>query len=357
MILKVYDRNLVYQGEVDDFESCILTRPYRGHGKLEMTIPMESANADILTRFSWIYAGPRRIYQILYIEADTQDQDILHIIGMAGGQAWACRVTKPPTGYSHITVTGSRDAIAKAYIYATAINPDDENRKVPHLAVAADQAGEIITDKSRLQMVRDEVERVLASDDMGYFWDYQNGRIVFDTYKGSDRTEGQSILPPAVFALKYDNLLTRRYVESELDTENVIYIGGQGEGAERTILEVGDGEGESRFEGFQDARDTNDQTELVNRAKSNLRSTVESMEASVTAFGSLTYEVDFFLGDMVTVSDQKLGKKLDTRITEVREIYEKGRPDDIEVTFGNTIPADIHMIARHRKQINQLQTV
>lgn len=357
MKLEVYDRSLIYQGEVDDFDSGIITRPYRGHGQIEMTVALDSENAPLLQKYNWIYAGPRRVYQILYREVDTEDEDMLHIIGMAGGMAWAKRCTLPQVGQAYHIVTGSRDMIAKAYITANAVNPTNPTRIVPHIAVAASQAGEVITDQSRLQCVRDEVERVLASDDMGYYWDLIDGKVVFDTYKGSDRTDGQGILPPAIFALKYDNLISRRYVDSDMDTQNVIIVGGQGEGVERTIIEVGEATGDSRFEGFQDARDTDEEDELIDRAKSNMRATVESMEATVDAYGSLTYEQDFFLGDVVTVIDEKLGKKLDTRITEVREICQKDIPDNLEITYGNTIPTDLHSIARQGRQIGRLEAI
>ena len=355
MKIEVYDRDLSPLGEVDDYDSCILTRPYRGHGKLEMLIPLDSLNAPLLACFNWIYAGPKRIYQILRRDVDTEDADMLHVIGMLGGQAWAMRNTIPPAGQDLHTVTGSRDAITKAYITTNAISPAQAYRAVPHIAVAADQAGDIITDSTGWLNVRDEIERVLASDDMGYCWDRFSGSVVYDTYKGSDRTAGQSILPPVIFALKYDNLLSRRYVQSYLDTENVMYVGGAGEGAARTIVEVGDAEGDSRFEGFTDARNTSDLDELANKGASAQRDGIETLEATVDGTGSTVYEQDFFLGDKVTAIDEKLGKTLDTRITEVREIAQKGQPDGLDITFGNAIPTDLHMIARQRRQINKLQ--
>lgn len=57
----------------------------------------------------------------------------------------------------------------------------------------------------------------------------------------------------------------------------------------------------------------------------------------------LQYEKDYDLGDIVTLQNKDWGVTLDTRITEVKEIYEPGGMK-IELTFGNNRPTLIDKI-------------
>lgn len=358
MRLQVYDASLVYKGEIDDFQSCIINRRYRGTETLSLSIPITSRNVPLLQKHYWLYAGPKRIFEILHREV-TDRQDMLKIIAYGGGLAWAKRVTIPPDGYAYHTASGSRDAIVKAYITANAITPVTAARTVPFLTCATVQAGESITDRTRLKPLVDEVIRVLASADMGYCFDFdtETPAIVFDTYTGADRTATNTgDLPPVIFDLEFDNILSRHYIDSLTNAQNVTYVGGQGEGDDRTIIIVGTAAGAERFEEFKDARDTDDETELINRAIADQNSGTLSYETKINPYANMTYEVDFYLGDLVTAQDRELGLTLDTRITEVREIYQQGKPDGLECVFGNTIPSFLNTLKSQQKQINQLAT-
>ena len=49
----------------------------------------------------------------------------------------------------------------------------------------------------------------------------------------------------------------------------------------------------------------------------------------------MEYEKDWDLGDIVTIETERY--KEDKRITEIREVYERGKKE-IQVTFGDKVP-------------------
>ena len=70
---------------------------------------------------------------------------------------------------------------------------------------------------------------------------------------------------------------------------------------------------------------------------------LQSFESEILTKGTFEYKKDWDLGDIVTVQNRKWGITLNTRITEITEIYE---PDGfkLEATFGNAIPTLIDKI-------------
>lgn len=359
MIINVFDRTLSYLGAVDDFSSCIMNRKYRGTETLELTIRLEAPNATLLAMHNWLYAGPRRVFEVLHREINGDNPRILKVIAYSGSALLSRRITMPPAGQAYHEVSGSRDAIVKAYIAANLITPIDPSRAVPHFKCASIQGGTSISDQTRLKNLSDEVNRVLAAGDLGYLCDLDlNTRnIVFDTYVGVDRTAGNvGGNPPSIFSMEYDNILSQSYTESLTNAQNVSYVGGQGEGEDRTIEVVGSASGLDRFEAFQDARDTNDAGELAGRGLSKQSDGTLALETKINPYGNLVYDADYALGDLVTVQDRSLGLTMDNRITEVKEIYQKGQPFGLDVVFGTAYPEIVDTVKTQQSQLQQLST-
>lgn len=78
-------------------------------------------------------------------------------------------------------------------------------------------------------------------------------------------------------------------------------------------------------------------TDLAEEGKKKLEDykEVKSIEGIVYQIPNMEYEIDWNLGDIVTIETE--GYTEDKRITEIREIYERDRRE-IEVTFGDKIP-------------------
>ena len=68
-----------------------------------------------------------------------------------------------------------------------------------------------------------------------------------------------------------------------------------------------------------------------------------TFEGTINLLSNNSYKRDFELGDIVTILDRKWNITINTRITEIEEVYENGGKS-INVIFGNKIPTILDKI-------------
>jgi hypothetical protein len=160
-----------------------------------------------------------------------------------------------------------------------------------------------------------------------------------------------------VFSKEFDNVLEQNYTDSSNNYKNVCLVAGVGEGTARKLVTVGTGSGLDRLEVFNDQKGLSNVVDNVNlsdadynklltekgREKLAERADVKTFDSKINLNSNVTYKTDFDLGDIVTCRSQKWGITIDTRITEIEEIYERGKPS-INITFGNNVPTIIDKI-------------
>src|SRR5690606_9932347 len=119
---------------------------------------------------------------------------------------------------------------------------------------------------------------------------------------------------------EFGNVQMLGYRYSTLDTRNVAYVAGQGEAAERMVIEVSNGTpvGFDRREILIDARDQETAEQLQQRGREKLAEYGEEtvMEVEYLPGGPFAYGVDFDLGDIVHVWYPGI-VEMDARIIEV----------------------------------------
>lgn len=359
MDLKIYDDQLNYLGIIDSYSSCIITRKYKGVENLQMTIPLTFYTFKLLKKHYWIYAGKRRIFEILHREIDASKPRQLKITALGGGSLLNRRIILA-------TVDGTYKAeTLTCALVSSCLEPGvaADERAIGFLKVnEANLNGSMLTCPSRFTKLGDGVSDILGHDEFGYYFDFEFindvPKLAFNIYKGTDRSiSNTEDIPPAIFALKYDNVISQKYTESETDCKTVVYVGGQDEGIDRTIVTVGEKEGVERFETFADARDSNDNDTLIARGKTEQQFETKTFDAQINPNANLIYEQDYFLGDKISVQDEELDLTLDTRITEIKETYQSGQADTLELTFGESYPTFLSTIKAQRKQIEHLNIV
>ncbi|MEV2911576.1 siphovirus ReqiPepy6 Gp37-like family protein, partial [Paenibacillus larvae] len=215
--------------------------------------------------------------------------------------------------------------------------------------------------QTRYKPLAEEVEKLSLMSQMGWevSLDIENRWYVFDMLTGRNLTADQDVRPPAIFSTAYDNIESQSYTNSAIGYKNIAVVAGQGEGEDRKIVTVGTSTGLNRYEMFVDARDVGTKEEgktqteseveqmLTDRGREKLAEVkrVESLEAKILTQSNLTYRKDYDLGDVVTVLNRQWGLTMNTRITEVAEVYEASQVR-IDVTFGNSIPTLADVIGR-----------
>ena len=181
--------------------------------------------------------------------------------------------------------------------------------------------------------------------------DFNNKRIIFETFKGTDRSTSQSRNNRVIFSEAYANLNDMTFRENNQLLKNVVFIGGSGTGNERIYVSYGDATGLDRRELYVDARDimqTEDMTDAEYRNKllqrGHERQTsyqlVSSIGCDTDALANFVYKENYDLGDIVSIKKAGWNISVDMRITEIQEIYERGTLK-VSPTFGNPLPDTI----------------
>ena len=212
------------------------------------------------------------------------------------------------------------------------INPTDPKRKIPNLIL-----GELkgFTEMIEKQVTGDNLLTVIKEICQAYNYGFkitmnEAGYLVFDLYKGTDRSYNQSINPYVVFSNDYDNIINTEYEYDETNISNVALIGGEGEGTARKYQSIGDSEGFDRYELFVDANDisSNDgeialedyNNLLIERGNEKIAENkfVESYTGEVETTLTYVYKKDYDLGDIVETVNE-YGMEATPRIIEIIE--------------------------------------
>jgi hypothetical protein len=188
--------------------------------------------------------------------------------------------------------------------------------------------------------------------------DFINKTITFEVYKGLDHSENQSVRTRVTFSDGYRNVDNAVYTENDQLLKTVCFVGGQGEGANRTWVVTGDNTltGLARREVKLDATNINAndlstdayKAKLSERGESLLTSEdilIQNFECDAVPNGNFVYKTHYDLGDIVTIRKESWGIKVDLRIKEVTESYEHGNIRIIP-TFGNAVPGVCRFLTR-----------
>ena len=354
MELYIFDRDLNFQGILESFFSLRWVRRYSKCGEFELHCSLTSETLQLLQKGNVVWK--KDDLEAGYIEYRNLSQD------SEGKEALVVK-GKFLTGYlgrriiwGTENLNTTAELAIRTLINNHAINPINADRKIDLLTL-----GEIKNYTQSISMqvsyknLLEEIENIANASELGIrtLLDMQNKQMIFDIYEGIDRTAGQSINAPAIFSKEFENVLEQEYIDSLNNYKNIALVAGEGEGSERKFITVGGGTGLDRYELFVDARDlqqedmTNEEYEAVlqNRGQSKLAEMreIQTFESKININSNLTYKEDFDLGDVVTCTSKKWGITIDTRITEVEEIYEESG-FSVNITFGNNIPTLIDKI-------------
>lgn len=213
-----------------------------------------------------------------------------------------------------------------------AIQPSNSKRIIPKLKLGTRKG---YTEKIEKQLTGDNLLTAITEICTAYEYGFkmtvnENSEIIFDIYKGIDRSYNQNINPYVVFSGDFDNLLNTEITYNETLYTNVALVGGEGEGTARKYQTIGDSEGLNRYELFVDAKDiSSNEGEiaegeynklLVERGKEKLAENTATEEYIGEVDSNNTYIIkeDYDIGDIVQIENE-LGMTATARITSIIE--------------------------------------
>ena len=338
--LNVMAFDFTYKAAVRGYESAILTRAWNGLGDLEVTINAGVPNSELINHndILWFDAEYHKAFVVERIESEQQGSDKVYKIKAQHLSSLLLDfVTIPPSGAYDIQ-TGTREDIVRAWVENNCVSPADASRaQYPIVLGPGTGLGDLIADQTRYKNLFDEIQRVLLPQDLSFGLELNPGneQFVFRVYAGTDRTAGQSTNSRILFGLKFGNIAGYKRLKDAAAAKTVAFVAGQGEDADRTIVEVDAAGTGRRREVFVDARDTDNSAELAERG---LQSLVELRAVDSYEFETLdrqfTYETDYDLGDFVTIVTDR-NEYQDLQIQQITEVYERGNIRVIP-EFGKT---------------------
>lgn len=360
-------------GEIDNYESMLPVFSFHGVGSIELRINRYKKYVEHLIKNNIIMINPKKAFIIKHREIELDENGKITenwlIKGLALKAVIGQRITVPPSTTAYDNKQGDAETVMKHYIDTNVVNPLDPKRKIENVIIAPNQnRGSSISWQSRFKNLAEEISSISLNTGLGWdiYIDTKLKKWVFDVVEGKDLTVNQSENPPVIFSPQFDSLKQLAYTESELNFKNAAYVGGQGEGADRRIVEIGTNTNLERHEIFIDARDVKEKDEddqplpeqtivqnLTDRGQQQLNELLheEYLEGQILTMSPFKYEVDYNLGDIVTVQNKDWLVTMDTRITEIKEIYES-TGYRIEAVFGNDRPTLIKKIKQELSQIS-----
>lgn len=383
MELYIFNRELELEGVSDDFNSLIWIRRYFKPGEFTLVAPLTDDNINLLKRENIIYKkgdNEAGYIETMNLKLNEAGQEEIHIQGKFLTNYLSRRIIWGNDSLNSTVEVAMRNLVNKNAITAPA------ERIIPNLVLGSLKGySETIKKSISYATVSDVLQEIAESNGFGFRINFNHlaRKLEFEVYKGVNRTVNQISIAPCIFSRDFENILQQEYIDSLNNYKNVVLVAGAGEGALRRKTSLGFASGLDRHELFVDAREISDKkmvtvvTEEIdeegntvyeekeeevsmtdseyipllkqkgNEALSECYD-IQSFESLINSRGNNAYKVDYELGDLVTVYDEKWKLTLDTRITEIEEIYEGGTVE-IRPTFGNNVPTILDKLKRRVK--------
>ena len=342
MEARIYDRELNFKGVIENHTSLIWCRKYYEPGNFEIHAPITDRNLQLLEKGNII--SKRGSEEAGVIEdIENEESDIKNEITAKGrflSSYMDRRLIKSTVNFSGKIEVAMRQLLEGA-------------TPIPLVELGTlNGFSETVEFQATMKNLMLYETKLAKAGAIGYRFrpDFRLKKILFETYKGTDRTTAQGVNSRVIFSESYNNLNNVIYKYNDQQYRTKAIVGGKGEGAARVYVEVGGGTGLDLREIFVDAKDIQSEgmtaaayrAALTQRGNEALATNIiaESVECETEADINFKYKVHYNLGDIVTVKKKKWGITLNQRITELQEVYEYGGMYVVP-TMGDALPEKI----------------
>lgn len=344
MEVRIYNADLYRIGQIENQTSIQWTRKFFEAGNFEIHAPITAKNLRLLKENNIVsIKGAKEAGVIEDIEKEESDiKNKITVKGRFLSSYCDRRVIEGVVNYDNARIENvMRDLLSV------------KCKKIPLV-----ELGELhgfdptISFQATYRNLQTVLNKIAKYGLIGYRFtpDFNKHKIIFDTMQGVDHSYAQNKNKRVLFTESYNNLTNAIYKFNNEGLKTVAIVGGQGEGAARTIVKVGSGEGLNLREIFVDARDISPdgltdaqyRAALYQRGEEALNEArvAESLESEVDPNTNFTYKEDYDLGDIVTVKKKAWGLYTHQRITALKEVYEYGG-GFVVPTLGDPLPETI----------------
>lgn len=344
--IRVLSSSLALVAEVDDYEQAYITRSLTGYGQFEIVLNYNSPYASVFKKNYFVVFGTN-VKRVGLIEdvtravgAGGKGSQKVTIVGKQCKNLLNHRITLPATGANYYVQSDVQESAIKSAVYDHLGAGASVKRRLPSLSIVTDQSrGTAVSVQVFNELLGDVITQIgeasypyIGTD---LYLNADASALVFDVIVGKDRTSAQSVNRRICFSSGYDTIKEGALSEKTADYRNIIYVGGQGDGANKTIVTVADSveaEGVVRKEEYYDASTLQSSTQLTSAGTARLnalKQAIFSVDAQVLIRSQYVYGVDYDLGDLVEI------KEYDTLFTaQITEITESWGHADYSIAVG-----------------------
>lgn len=245
---------------IDTYSSAIWAKRYNDIGDFELIVAATADNINKIEECKYITRDDDdMVCRINKIETttDAENGSQLIISGTDIKDILKQRIVLKQTNFS-----GLVEDYIRTLINDSIINPQNPDRKIKNFKLDNKKGyQETISEQVTYDNVGDKVQKLCQQYSWGYRVYIHNKEYRFELFEGKD------ISDYITFSHDYDNISTTDYSKDDSNIKNVSLVAGEGEGAERASVIIGNEEGIKRRELYLDVRDvsrTIDYEELLN---------------------------------------------------------------------------------------------
>lgn len=359
--VEIRDENTDLLGIIDTAQSIIWHSVYFGVGNFEIYVAAHTETVELLqagryvTRIDNDEVG---IIESLQIFDDPTSGTMITASGRFAKAMLDRRLIYNLSGTVNTPtiLRGNVETEVRRVVAENAIScPFDSRRNIPVLELGelAGFAYVIVDDSGTATQKQVSYENLLEYTDSllkeyglasKVVLDADAKKLQYVIFEGTDRSiDNTNCEIPITFSKEFDNLTESNYYFNESISKNVALIGGAGEGLERFYsLLAGSQAGLERRELFVDAGSVNrtykdekeeEQTygddvyramlDATGRQTLTEHQTEETLQGKVDVVNSgYIFNVDFALGDIVTMQNNAIGRYVNERLRDVLEVQD-----------------------------------
>lgn len=319
----VLGQNLKRLGIVNNYTALSWSPVWGNGGSFTLYAPVTEENTLLLQKENlvWIEGDEVGVIEVINksIDEDTGTPSI-EVSGRYVEMVWLGKRIV----WGTLTKKGKPSAVIRELVNTQVINPTEAKRKIPGIvSEQVEDFGESLQYVNSYGNVWDEIEKLNSENNL-------DTRLIYDksAYKLKltikDATDKSSLVR---ITTELGAFFTSAYTLDISDYCNLALVAGEGEGAERKLIQVGDFSGLNRSELYVDARDlqsensdgttlsvTEYEAALLLRGKNKLLEHPIFQEYSanlkLTGTEAFKFGKDYFLGDLITIEDSQLMVKL-----------------------------------------------
>lgn len=337
--IKIFDFELNYLTEIDNYKSLIFRRCYNDYSTFSISIALNKKNTKYLEENNIILIdrdnNKTGIILDKKIKLDNDGKEILQIKGATLNWILNKRKILLTDDQTELRFNNTYvDDIIYQLLNDNIVNAKDTDRNISNLVIKSNEnkLGNKINFITKVDNLSTKVSELCKNNDLGYkiITNFEKKQFEFILYKSIDLTQDNENL--VVFSPRMGNIKAQEYNSNNINNVNICYLKING----RTH-KTGEAKGIERNETYIE-HDTVEGTETIEDIavnEINKNNEIDSLEGEIIPNRAFIYEEDYNLGNIVVVenTDWHISKNL--RITEIEEIYEVDK-NVINFIFGQT---------------------